>query len=66
LFSDPSFFVGDSVKLVNQLVNFGISGGDFALQAEIADRRNALRRILLDNDAACYYAERLGKRGTEL
>jgi hypothetical protein len=32
-FNDPSFFVGDSLKLVNQAVNFGVGGRDFAVEA---------------------------------
>jgi hypothetical protein len=33
LFSkDPSLFVGDAVKLANELVDFAVGGSDFALQ----------------------------------
>jgi hypothetical protein len=42
-FNNPSFFVGDSVKLVIQLVGLAVGGSDFALSLGEFRRRELAR-----------------------
>jgi len=44
---DSAVFGGDAVKLVNQVVDGGVGGGDFALQAFELRRRELAGMLLL-------------------